>query len=356
MRFVKHEKEAYHYIEIVPTFVFKSFFEENKKAILNGSKVNNQTLNYTGIKTINNGKEFGLYKRGNDILRVLLTDEIIQMTKESVDNSDIPKGKGIKILNPSVIEKSFLSFNDILFLKEKCGNIYTDGEISIDRSMINNSKLQELLKEFAILDKEIKDNNLLNKQLELVRFIYDYYKMKSKYLAYSSNAKRKDVISSYGVIGKNHTANCLGFSITLVQLYNHYGIKADFISTDPSKQIGDGHGMVKLYLDNGKVTYLDLAREISRYFFTSTATDNICKDINQYNFFLKSKNAFKNEINGSFPDFEENESIDIVDKRGNIINPIGPLVVIKKVNHIERTGFRVIGEGNHNGANKAKKR
>ncbi len=356
MKFVGYKKEPYHYIEIVPTFVFKSFFEENKEAILKGANADNHTLQYTGIKTINNGQEFGLYKRGNDILRVLLTDEVLQMIKETIDNSNAPREKGIKLLNPLVIEKSFLSLSDVLFLKEKCGNIYTDSEIDVDHSILNNNKLQELLKEFAILDKKIKDNNLLTNQLKLVKFIYDYYKMRGKYLAYSSNEKRKDVISSYGVIGKNHTANCLGFSNTLVQLYNHYGIKADLISTDPSKQIGTGHGMVKLYLDNGKVTYLDLAREISRYFCTSTATDNICKDINQYNFFLKSKYAFKNEINGVFPDFEENESIDIVDKRGNIINPIGPLVVIKKVNHIERTGFRVIGEGNHNGANKAKKR
>lgn len=320
MNFVEQKKKVEYSYEVIDLKTFKEFasieIKKRKEKLLGIS------LKYTGLLTKINNAEYYIYKRGSHFYLVPYSIEVEKINNTIIDIESIVKG-GVPLFTSA---SRCIEPEDLILLNNRFNNIYTRSSTSFngERYQLNNMDLQDFLIEFKKLDNILKCEigKGKNSKLDLVVMIYNYYKMRCKYKTLPSKEQHSNpnyfkYASMYGLIGKEHTAHCAGMSYALRFLYNHYGIKADVITTDPLNQVGSGHGMVKLYLDNGQVTYLDLAREVT-YNFRKFS----CDDTKKYDFFLKSKNAFFGKVNGDFPDFRENESVDICDSRGRIISDI----------------------------------
>ena len=281
-------------------------------------------IKYTGLFEIHNNTKYFIYKINNTFIRV----EDCKLARD-INRWSVAKEK-IKIKKNSIVKRYLndvdffrifdtgVNFQELLKLNEITRNsLHVDNEhgfnLANDTYIIkNDDELKELLNEFKKLDNEIQIRNLETNKFELIKFVYDYYKVRIAY-HYSQNGDypgETRYTDIYNFISNKHISNCLGCSRTLKEIYNYYGIKADVIGTISNNP---GHGILKMYLDNGKVTYIDLSREISEFF----RDNERCYNSNKYDYFLKSKNVFIGKIGSDFEDFKNSKSIDICDKYGN---------------------------------------
>jgi len=164
---------------------------------------------------------------------------------------------------------------------------------------------------------------------ELVKIIHDYYLAQSYYwdpinyygdilsygikLIHDRNRTCNHPDNFIGLIGSKHYATCEGLSDGLAGLFNYYGIDASII--------GDKlHAITKLNLADGRVTYIDLARELSEYFADSLHSGYRRKSKEEQpkknkNYCLVSKEKFKGK--NHMEDFDKNISCNVEEELKN---------------------------------------
>lgn len=240
------------------------------------------------------------------------------------------------------LNRKELTIIDIMFLYSELGDLI---EVEQTIMVITNEKcitkkdILQLVKNITILEKEINNRNLKNNFFELVKFIYDYYKMNTYYWI-GDNYKYDAVVidlntldstanhpySYFGLVNE-HYATCQGMSQGLAQLYNYFGIKADTASNGL-------HSVTRLHLSDNYVTYIDLAKEISPQWkdslyegWNKRSNPIKCTNPNAYNWFCKNIIGL-GQINE-----EQNISITLCDNYGRL------QVQLTNQGKIIKTGF-----------------
>ncbi len=144
----------------------------------------------------------------------------------------------------------------------------------------NENDFYKLVREVINLENELKNKNIYDNKYELMKYIYDKYKMISDYwnpisnygnmLPTSITNDRNRIVNHpydyLGLINDNY-ATCQGMADSLAQLYRYFGIEAEVIANNK-------HAMTKVHVidDQGqeKVSYIDLSREIATEGFSDT--------------------------------------------------------------------------------------
>lgn len=249
------------------------------------------------------GNNFYIVKANNyDDLEKLLVDKL---------NSNITRNN--KMNNYRFNMKNCqLGINDLVNLYKFNNNIglinyFSNGEFC------NYSDFLNLVKNVLLLEREMIENNIdLDDKYNVIKYIYDKYKMVASYwdpvgnygcisakspLMYDQNRVVDHPYDYLGLINEEY-ATCEGLAKSLIELYRYFGIDAELIT-------GNFHGVCKINLkdDDGqrKVTYIDLSQEITRGFQDNKyeyhnhvpyprRTSNRIATPNSYNFFMK-KNA-----------------------------------------------------------------
>jgi len=182
-------------------------------------------------------------------------------------------------------------------------------------------EINDLKRELNKLDAYLKSQKVKN-DYELVKIIHDYYLRQSHYwdplnyyntISYTTklecdrNTTCRHPDNYVGLIGSNHYATCAGLSDGLVGIFNFCGLDASIIKDEL-------HAIVKLKLADGRVTYIDLARELSERFEDSLYNGCRKKEPTEYpkknrNYFLVSKAKFIGKNN--MTDFEKSISCNL---------------------------------------------
>lgn len=239
-----------------------------------------------------------------------------------------------------------LSIIDIMFLYKKLGSsIEVEPQIRVNNcdKYITTKDILNLIKNITLLENEITKRNLRNNLFELIKYIYDFYKMNTYYWIidnYKYTNRRNTDLNSvnctanhpYSFIGliNEHYATCAGMSQGLAQLYNYFGIKADVASNSM-------HSITRLYLSDNNVTYIDLAKEISPDWkdslydgWNKRSIPIKCTNKNAYNYFCK------NGISLGQIDSQQHNSIDLCDSFGTLIQELNPTnISFRKISIID---------------------
>ena len=268
----------------------------------------NKNVEFTGFYlNIGNMKQY-IYKFENTfyLINANHIDEINDKILEKENRNSNIKHSGITHCPMSLYDlvSLYKKFENKLSLQD---NFFFENTSSIIKPNMND--FLKLVREIIKLENEIK-NKGLNSSYEIMKYIYDKYKLECDYW---------DPIHNYGTIreaglkleqDKNRVVNhphdpiglicekyatCEGMANGLVELFKYFSINATVIRNQT-------HGMVKVYItdDNGekKVSYIDLSREISPHFEDTKYQYNNGQPIkrthsinnarpNSYSFFLK---------------------------------------------------------------------
>ncbi len=275
-------------------------------------------IEYTGFFVENsNGINDYYFKIGNDFYIVKASNykELEKILVEELNVYEKNNSQGnlsIKSLN---INRSSLSLYQLMSLYKYNNRIRVDDYFvttSNDTIHGNKTDFLNLVKNILLLEQELKINVNMANKYDVMKYIYNKYKMSVDYwdpvanyggiqranveLLYDKNRVINHPYSMLGLINDNY-ATCEGMARGLMELYRYFGIDAEFVHNEL-------HGVCKINLkdnfDQKKVTYIDLSKEVTRYFQDNKyeyidrkpilrSVSNRIATPNSYDYFLKGR-------------------------------------------------------------------
>lgn len=261
---------------------------------------------FTGIYVKEEPKQYIVWSKGI-FYKIPMTEREFKSLEEKYQKREHQQNPNNNNINGfsklNAVNKKLLTIREIIFLYEKLGeSIEVAQKIRVNHNdkFITKKDILELVKNVTILEREINNRNLRNNPFELIKYIYNYYKMNTYYWisdGYGYGTRNLDLTrvestanhpySYLGLINERYVT-CQGMSQGLAQLYNYFGIKADTASNGL-------HSVTRLHLSDNCVTYIDLAKEISPQWkdslyegWNKRSNPIKCTNPNAYNWFCKN--------------------------------------------------------------------
>lgn len=143
-----------------------------------------QDLHYTNIYIKEGQVKQYIFKYKGLFYKVPMSEQkfeqLTQKYNEIIDKQQVHALNGAK--HP--LNKYSPTISDIMFLYQRLGNsIKIEPKVKPNGNdkYITQRDILELVKNITILEKEINNRNLRNNQFELIKYIYNYYKMNTNY-------------------------------------------------------------------------------------------------------------------------------------------------------------------------------